>query len=88
VFLNHTFQERLIAIERFLKRAVFYNILHVITQISWVTSNLQCLNGLNPSKTELPYLQAFENDLIKKIPDPSISLNLDQGRPAGALCDA
>jgi Reverse transcriptase (RNA-dependent DNA polymerase) len=49
------------------------HLVHVVTQISsWMTSNLLCLN---PSKTEF-ILIGLRNQL-EKIPDPSISLNLD-----------
>src|SRR6218665_243860 len=44
-----------------------------LTKISsWMTSNLLCLN---PSKTE--FLHIGLRDQLKKIPDPSISLNPD-----------
>src|SRR6218665_934168 len=47
------------------------HLLHVVKQISsWVTSNLICLN---PSKTEFILIGLREQ--LKKIPDPSISLN-------------
>src|SRR6218665_2007108 len=49
------------------------HLLHVVKQIySWMTSNLLCLN---PSKTE--FIHIGLRDQLKKIPDPSISLNLD-----------
>src|SRR6218665_1341529 len=49
------------------------HLLHVFKQISsWMTSNLLCLN---PSKTE--FILIGLRDQLKKIPDPSISLNLD-----------
>src|SRR6218665_3166899 len=49
------------------------HLLHVVKQISsWMTSNLLCLN---PSKTE--FILIGLRDQLKKIPDPSISLNLD-----------
>src|SRR6218665_150067 len=49
------------------------HLLHVVKQISsWMTSNLLCLN---PSKTE--FLLIGLRDQLKKIPDPSISLNPD-----------
>src|SRR6218665_2472249 len=49
------------------------HLLHVIMQISsWMTSNLLCLN---PSKTE--FILVGLREQLKKIPDPSTSLNLD-----------
>src|SRR6218665_564309 len=49
------------------------HLLRVVNQISsWMTSNLLCLN---PSKTE--FLLIGLRDQLKKIPDPSISLNPD-----------
>src|SRR6218665_2422509 len=49
------------------------HLLHVVKQISSrMTSNLLCLN---PSKTE--FILKGLRDQLKKIPDPSISLNLD-----------
>src|SRR6218665_3845371 len=45
----------------------------VVKQISsWMTSDFLCLN---PSKTE--FILIGPRDQLKKIPDPSISLNLD-----------
>src|SRR6218665_1542649 len=49
------------------------HLLHVVNQNpSWMTSNLLCLN---PSKTE--FLLIGLREKLKKIPDPSISLNPD-----------
>src|SRR6218665_2513846 len=49
------------------------HLLHVVNQISsWMTSNLLCLN---PSKTE--FLLTGLRGQLKKIQDPSISLNPD-----------
>jgi len=49
------------------------DLLNVVKQISsWMTSNLLCLS---PSKTE--FILIGLRGQLKKIPDPSISLNLD-----------
>src|SRR5688572_17393344 len=49
------------------------HLLRVVKQISsWMTSNMLCLN---PSKTEFILIGLREQ--LKKIPDPSISLDLD-----------
>jgi len=49
------------------------HLLYVVKHLSsWMTSNLLCLN---PSKTEF-VLIGLRNQL-KKIPDPSISLNIN-----------
>ena len=49
------------------------HLLHLVKQISsWMTSNMLCLN---PSKTEFILIGLREQ--LKKIPDPSISLDLD-----------
>ena len=58
------------------------HLLHVVKQISsWMTSNLLCLN---PSKTEIILIGL--RDQLKKIRDPSISLNLDSHIHSNLSC--